>query len=157
MLLTFASPGATLAWGALLTTHRLWRLLFWSTPVGATVLIVPLAAAETRDEFASDASDFTFLIIASLTIVAILIAAGAASAATWRRIRMSPIGRSSQPMQSTARWACGAWLLLLAVYAWIYGGSLEDSSGSVTALAIASLVATGPGGHSSPSAGYGRR
>ena len=86
VLLTFASLGATLAWGALLTTHRLWRLLFWSIPVGATVLFVPLAVAETRDEFASDASDFTFLIIASLTIVAILIAAGAASAATWRRI-----------------------------------------------------------------------
>ena len=140
--LTFASLGATLAWGALLTMHRLWRLMFWSIPVGATVLFIPVAAAETRDEFASDASDFTFLITVSLMIVAILIAAGAASAATLRRFRMSPIGRSSQPMQSTARWACGAWLLLLAVYVWIDGGSLEDSSGWTTALAIASLVAT---------------
>ena len=89
VLLTFASLGATLAWGALLTTHRLWRLLFWSIPVGATVLFIPLAVAEARDEFASDVSDFTFLIIASLMIVAILIAAGAASAATLRRFRMS--------------------------------------------------------------------
>ena len=142
VLLTFAGLGATLAWGALLATHRLRLLLFWSIPVGATLLFVPVAVAETRDEFAADASDFTFLIIASLMIVAMLIAAGAACAATLRRFRMSPIGRSSQPMQSTARWACGAWLLLLAVYAWIDGGSLEDSSGWVTALAIASLVAT---------------
>ena len=38
VLLTFAALGATLGWGALLATRRLWRLLFWSTPVGATVL-----------------------------------------------------------------------------------------------------------------------
>ena len=142
VLLAFAALGATVAWGALLTTHRLWRLLFWSTPVGATVLIVPLAAAATRDEFTSDASDFAFLIIASLMIVAILTAVGAASAAAWRRVRLSPLGRSSQPMRSTARWACGGWMLLLTVYAWIEGGSLEDPSGLVTALAVASLVAT---------------
>jgi hypothetical protein len=139
-------PWAGGAWLLLLAAyawaHRLWRLLFWSTPVGATVLIVPFAAAATRDEFHDHASDFVFLIIAPLMIVAILTAVGAASVAAWRRIRLSPLARNSQPMRSTARWACGAWVLVLTVYAWLDGGSLEDSSGPVTVLAIASLVLT---------------
>ncbi|WP_155917890.1 hypothetical protein [Marmoricola sp. URHB0036] len=87
---------ATIAWGAVCTTHRLWRVLIWSTPAGATVLTVSITTSFMGDESGVDSYYPQWMFAASLVEVAAVTAAGAAAAALWRLAR-TRCGRSPQP------------------------------------------------------------